>query len=83
MSDFSVAERRAFRVLFEKGPVGYERVQTQVERARRLVDRYLLPAEQANLGTARSHALDVGEGRREWDEVCERIRQRLGLEGLT
>lgn len=68
---------RAFDVYAAKAQVALPGPRRTAERMRRVFEYLLHPGERRELGTALSHALDVGEGRQEFDEVCARIRRRL------
>lgn len=67
----------AFRVMSNKGPVNLPTSQMAYSNAYRFVEPFLTEDEINKLGTARSHALDVGEGRGEWDAACKSIYERL------
>lgn len=68
-----------WEVFASKGPVNIRGAQFQYENARRHIEGLLLPEERSALSTARSHAIDCGEGRGEWDALCATLAQRLGL----
>lgn len=68
----------ALRTVSHKGPVRYPGAQAQFETAYRVLAPHLTDDERLALFTARSHALDVGEGRDEFDLVMGEIRARLG-----
>lgn len=61
----------------DHAPVDLPGPQRQAQAAWRLLKPLLLSDEIRHLGTALSHALDVGEGRREFDRVMDEIRARL------
>lgn len=66
-----------FRVFASKGCVDIESVQRKAQSAYLRLEPHLTKDEIDRLSTARSHALDVGEGREEFDEVCQEIGKRL------
>jgi hypothetical protein len=46
-------------------------------RAWEIIKKHLTEEEITKLGTARSHAIDCGEGRGEHDALCKKIREDL------
>lgn len=68
----------AWRAYRAKACVNHESVQRKVNALERVVFPALLVAERGHLSTAIAHAM-LGEGRREFDRVCEEIEARLGL----
>lgn len=75
------SKRNPVRTLFEryasKAPVNVPGPQRSADMAYRDIKYLLLPHEQSALSVARGHAVDVKEGRQEFDNVCAEIRKRL------
>lgn len=69
--------RRVFERYAAKGPVNIPGAQKSAHQAYEEFKHLLTPEEKSRLSTARGHALDVGEGRGEFDRVCADIRKRL------
>lgn len=77
---FTKEELTAFKVYFDKGPVNYPTSQRAADQARSKIEPYLTGEEKTALAIAWSHATMVGEGRREFDSVCKKIKNRLKLD---
>ena len=71
------ALRRTFDRFAAKGPVNIPGAQKSAHQAYEDLKHLFTQEEKNHLSTARGHALDVGEGRGEWDRVCAQIRKRL------
>ena len=70
-------ERQAFEVYCQKGAVNHP---TALIRAHQEFNRFsslLTAKEMTALMIAESHAIMCGEGRREFDGVCDGIRSRI------
>lgn len=64
----------------QKGPVDIPSVQYKIWSPAIIeyVRNIITDEEWFQLGIAHGHAVDVGEGRGEWDDIAGRIRERLG-----
>ena len=67
----------AFNLYASKAPVNIEGAQQQAHRAWECIKKHLTEEEKNQLGTAKDHALNCGEGRGEHDAVCKGIREVL------
>ena len=63
----------------QKGPVDIPSVEYKIWSDANVehVKQFLTQREYTELLIARSHAVDVGEGRGEWDDIAEKIRKRI------
>ena len=77
---FTEEELTAFRVFGQKGPVSYPTSQAAAAKAFTTIQKYLTGDERSRLSTAQSHAVDVGEGRREFDNLWNKVKVRLRLD---
>lgn len=68
--------REAFKVFSDKGSVNIPTSQQAATQAYKVFNGLLTDRERGDLQTAVGHSL-IGEGRGEFDAVCQRIRLRL------
>lgn len=73
--------RDDFERLAHKGPVRGRGSNQIFHDKWRIVEPHLLAEERSALLTARSHNIDEGRGRGEWDAVVKQVRARLFPEG--
>lgn len=69
--------KKEFRIFQAKGPVVYDGVQRRFWQACRNIQHLLTDEEYTKLFVARCHAINVGEGREEWDSICKEVEKRL------
>jgi hypothetical protein len=76
---FTEEELTAFHVFFNKRPVNRPTSQTAASQAFEKIHQYFTEEENRELSIAWGHATFVNEGRREFDRVAKKIKERLGL----